>query len=65
MKTCDWNAILDEVDVDYLQDFVDGYVTRHEFRTVHPEARRLVEERGVDNARTLARKALRRRLTRV
>jgi len=62
---CDWNAILDEVDVAYLRDFATGKVSRHEFRTVHPEARRLVENGGVDRARQLARKALRRRAVRI
>lgn len=62
---CDWNAILDTVDASYVKDFALGRVSRHEFRTVHPEARRLVEQGGVNRARSLARKALRRRRVRI
>ena len=58
---CNWSEILNEVDLNYLREFANGNVTRHEFRTVHPEARRIVEHYGVDRARQLARKAVWRR----
>jgi hypothetical protein len=60
-----WTEILEEsnIAVDALTDFVDHELTGREVIQVvnSPELRRVIRDRGVDQTRILARKALRRR----
>lgn len=66
-KMINWNTIVKTVGRDTLVEFVDGRVSGREltesvaYTKAAGEVRSLLRERGVDEARQLARKALSRR----
>ena len=68
-NTINWNTIVSRMDANDVRDFAKGLLSGRQFyetalcqfNGVSAEVRNLLRNRGVDEARQLARKALRRR----